>query len=165
MEGRAVRTQLLAALDTLPEPGRLVVSLAGVEVLSGSFADEAIALPYARLTTGEYGDRYLIVKAPGEELVEDLSHKLERRHLAMLCMIGDDWTVLGLLPPVMRETLSLVIDHGQTTAREIAEALHIHQNTCVNRVARLAALRLIRREKVGFVGPYPSYRLHSILEP
>ncbi len=162
-EGAVARDRLLAVLAGLKEPGRLIVSLDGVEVMSGSFADEAIALPYARLTTGEYGDCYIVVRAPGEEVVEDLAHKLERRRLAALCLIDGDWTVLGLLPPVMRDTLALVIASGTTTAREIAAVLNIHLNTCVNRVARLAALHLIRREQIGVVGPYPSYRLHSIL--
>ena len=50
LEGRAARERLIAALEALEEPGRLIVSLEGVEVLSGSFADEAIAIPYlARL--------------------------------------------------------------------------------------------------------------------
>ena len=163
-EGAAARDRLLATLTDLDEPGRLIVSLDGVEVMSGSFADEAIALPYARLTTGEYGDRYMVVQAAGEEVVEDLSHKLERRRLAMLCVVDGDWTVLGLLPPMMKDTLAVVIERGETTAREVAEALGIRQNTCVNRIARLAKLRLIRREQIGIVGPNPSYRLHSILQ-
>ena len=163
LEGKSAREQLLGILDELPQPGRLVVSLEGVEVLSGSFADEAIAIPCSRLASGEYGDRYLALRAPSLEITDDLAHKLERRRLAALCLIDDGWEVVGLLAPVMRETLAVVVERGETTAKELAEALRIRHNACLHRVGRLAQLRLIRREEVGLVGPHPSYRLFSIL--
>ena len=165
LEGRYAREKLLAALASIPEPGRLIVSLDGVEVLSGSFADEAIALSCARLTTGEYGNRYLIVRSPSMEIAEDLSHKLERRRLAMLCLLDDRWEVLGQLAAPMRETLALVIKHKETTAKELAKILGIRHNACLHRIGRLADLRLIRREEVGLSGPYPIYRLSSIINP
>jgi len=164
-EGKAAREQLLTALVELPQPGRLVILLDDVEVLSGSFADEAVAIPYSRLAAGEYGDRYLVLQAPSPEITDDLSHKLERRRLAALCLTDDKWSVLGLLPTMMQETLALVIERGKTTARELAEALNIRHNACLHRVSRLTQLRLIRREAVGFVGPHQSYRLFSILSP
>jgi hypothetical protein len=164
MEGQAARARLLEALRSLPEPGRLFVSLDGVEVLSGSFADELIALPYARLTTGEFGDRYMILQTPTIVLAEDLSHKLERRRLAMLCIAGKGWNVLGLIPPPMQETLDLVIEREETTAGDLAEALQIRHNTCLHRVNRLTELRLIRRQEVGLGGPYPTYRFFSIIK-
>lgn len=165
LEGKGAREKLLATLSSIPEPGRLIVSLDEVEVLSGSFADETIALSCARLATGEYGDRYLIVRSPSLEIVEDLSHKLERRRLAMLCLIDDRWDVLGQLAAPMRETLALVIKHKETTAKELAGMLGIRHNACLHRVGRLADLRLIRREKIGLAGPYPTYRLSSIINP
>jgi len=163
LEGKSAREKLLAMLVSIPEPGRLIVSLDGVEVLSGSFADETIALSCARLATGEYGDRYLIVRSPSMEIAEDLSHKLERQRLAMLCLLDDRWDVLGQLAAPMRETLALVIEHKETTAKELAGILGIRHNACLHRVGRLADLRLIRREEIGLTGPYPTYRLSSII--
>ena len=163
LEGRAAREELLAALASIPEPGRLIVSLDGVEVLSGSFADETIALSCARLATGEHGDRYLVVRSPTLEIAEDLSHKLERRHLAMLCHVGERLEVLGQLPSPMRETLDLVIKLKETTAKELSQLLGIRHNACLHRVGRLAELRLIRREETGSAGPYRAYRLSSIV--
>jgi len=163
LEGEAARAALLSALTALCEPGRLIVSLDGVEVLSGSFADEAIALPYSRLAAEEYGDRYLVVCTPDLELADDLSHKLEQRRLAMLCLVDEGWEVLGPLPSPMRETLSLVIERGSVTAKDLAEALGIRHNACLHRVGRLSALRLIGRESIGVAGPHPAYRFFSIL--
>jgi len=165
LEGTRAREKLLAALASIPEPGRLIVSLDGVDVLSGSFADETIALSCARIATGEYGDRYIVVRSPSLEIAEDLSHKLERRHLAMLCLLDDGWEVLGQLAQPMRETLALVNKLEETTAKELSEALGIRHNACLHRVGRLADLRLIRREEVGLAGPHPTYRLSSIINP
>lgn len=165
LEGKIAREKLLTALETLSEPGRLTISLDGIEVLSGSFADEAVALSYARLITGEYGDRYMIVRSPVLEITEDLSSKLERRRMAMLCSSNDGWDVLGLLGTQIKETLALVIDRRETTAKELASLLGIRHNACLRRVGRLAELRLIRREEVGLAGPYHSYRFFSILNP
>lgn len=162
-EGEGARAELLAALLAISEPGRLTVDLSGVDVLSGSFADEAVAIPCSRLVAGECGDRYLLVRAPHADLVDDLAHKLERRRLAMLCRIDDGWTVLGALPPPMHETLRLVAERRETTAKELADALDIRHNACLHRVGRLADLRLLRREVVGVIGPHPTYRLSSIL--
>lgn len=164
LEGKSAREKLLAALASIPEPGRLIVSLDGVEVLSGSFADETIALSCARLSTGEYGDRYIVVRSPSLEIVEDLSHKLERRHLAMLCLIGRRLEVLGQIAQPMRETLDLVNKLKETTAKELSLLLGIRHNACLHRVGRLADLRLIRREEVGLAGPHPTYRLSSIID-
>jgi len=165
LEGKSAREQLVGLLDELPQPGRVVVSLEAVEVLSGSFADEAIAIPYSRLASGEYGDRYLVLRAPSLEITDDLAHKLERRRLAMICLTDDGWEIVGLLSPAMREALTLVVKRGETTPKELAEALNIRHNACLHRVGRLAELRLIRREEVGLAGPHPSYRLFSILSP
>lgn len=164
LEGETARAALLLALTALGEPGRLLVALDGVEVLSGSFADEAIALPCGRLAAGEYGNRFLVVRAPDLELVDDLSHKLEQHHLAMLCLIDNGWEVLGLLPPPIRETLALVIERHDVTAKELAQALGIKHNACLHRVGRLSALRLVGRQSVGVAGPHPAYRFFSILE-
>jgi hypothetical protein len=162
-EGEQARRRLLLALAALPEPGRLLVDLEGVDVLSGSFADEAIAIPYGRIAAGEHGDRYMLVRAESPELAEDLGYKLERRRLAMLCLSSSGWTVLGNLPPPMEETLAAIVERGEATAKELAGALGIRHNACLHRVGRLAGLRLIRREEVGIAGPHATYRLFSVL--
>jgi hypothetical protein len=162
-EGEAARAELLRVLTALPEPGRLLVDLEGVDVLSGSFADEAIAIPYGRLAGGEYGDRYMLIRGREPDLADDLGYKLERRRLAMLFLAPSGWRTLGALPPPMEETLALIVERREATAKELADALGIRHNACLHRVGRLAALRLIRREEVGVVGPHATYRLISVV--
>ncbi len=68
----------------------LVVDLAGLDVLSGSFADEALAETVARLAAGALPGRYLLVRSPSDELLEDLESKLKGRRLAAARPGGKD---------------------------------------------------------------------------
>ena len=164
MEGEHARECLIAALRSLAPTGQLLVSLDGLEVLSTSFADEMIARTYQVLVSGELGDRTMVIETPLLELAEGIDVKLAQRRLAMLCRAAGTWTILGFHTPAMDETLRLILEKGRTTTREIADELGLQMSACVNRVARLAELRLIHREKIGMKGPQDIYELHSIIQ-
>jgi len=164
LEGEHARECLLAALRSLPPNGQLVVTLEGLEVLSTSFSDEMVARAYHVLVSGELGERTMVIETPQLELAEGIDVKLAQRKLAMLCRAAGTWTILGFHTPAMDETLRLILEKGTTTARELADELGLQMSACVNRVARLAQLRLIRREKIGMKGPQDIYALHSILQ-
>ena len=163
LEGDVARPHLVAELDSLPPDGQLTISLQGIDVLSGSFADEVIGKTYQALVEGNHKDRSMLILTPSMDLTDDLSHKLERRKLAMLCLSDGKWHLIGAHTPSLTETLGLIIDKRQTTAKELAAELGVQMNACVNRVARLAKLHLIRREQIGMSGPQAIYSLHSIL--
>ncbi len=174
LEGRTAREPLLRALLAVHEPGFLLVSLDGLDVLSGSFSDEIIAIPYARICAGEYGDRSMVLASPDLEITDDLAHKLERRGLAMIVVTsasartrpvpGSDraWTVLGPLAAPMRETLDRIVEVGRTSAGQLAGDLGIQHNTCLHRVNRLAMSKLIYRRRIGAAGPHSMYELVSL---
>jgi hypothetical protein len=162
-EGEAARERLLAALSGLPSDGQLVVSLDGVEVLSGSFADEVIAKTYQLLLSGAYEERTMVVGASSKELTEGLEDKLRQRQLAMLCVDGNAWRVLGQLAEPHVETLALLIDRETASAKELADTLGIQPNACHQRLKRLVDLRLILQERIGVNAPQTQYRFCSIL--
>ena len=163
MEGEQAREQLFALLRSLPDGGQVRISLEGIDVLSTSFADELIGRTLQPLTIGEFGDRMMILETPALDLADGIDAKLAQRQLAMLCLTKDAWHLVGKHAPAMEETLRLIIERETTTARELAADLGLQMNACVNRVARLAKLRLIRREQIGMSGPQAIYSLHSIL--
>ena len=163
MEGEGAREQLIALLRSLPDTGQARISLEGIDVLSTSFADELIGRTLHPLTIGEFGDRTMILETPALDLADGIDVKLAQRQLAMLCLTKDSWHLIGAYTPAMTETLGLIIDKGTTTAKELAGELGLQMNACVNRVARLAKLHLIRREQIGISGPQAIYSLHSIL--
>jgi hypothetical protein len=166
-EGEAARRTLLAALEALPEDGQLALSLAGLDVLSGSFADEAIGKLCQALASGALGQRTLVVESPSADLVEDLDDKLAQRKLALLCRIGAPpgaWRVLGRLADPLVETLELLHRHGSATTKELADELGVPANVCHNRIRRLVQLQLVREEKIGTTAPKAQYRFHAILD-
>lgn len=167
LEGEAARRILLEALDDLPPDGQLVLSLRGIDVLSGSFADEAIGKICQLLSSGLHGDRTLVVASPSADLVEDLSDKLTQRKLALLCRVGGakgTWRVLGRLARPLVDTLELLNERGSSTTKELADLLDIPANACHNRVRRLVRLRLVREEKIDVAAPNTQYRFHAIVE-
>lgn len=163
MEGEQAREQLSSLLRSLPDGGQARLSLEGLDVLSTSFADELIGRTLQQLTVGEFGDRTMILETPTLDLADGIDAKLAQRQLAMLCLTNDSWHLVGAHTSAMTETLALIIDKGVTTAKELAGVLDLQMNACVNRVARLAKLHLIRREQIGMSGPQAIYSLHSIL--
>lgn len=57
------------------------------------------------------------------------------------------WRVIGKLPEHLIETLGAVMNQGQSTVRDIVDALQLESVTaCNNRIARLHQLRLVRRK-------------------
>lgn len=143
-EGRAAGRRVWEELAALPEEGLLIVDLAGIEVLSGSFADEALAEPTARLVAGELPGRYLVVHTPTADLVEDLAAKLAQRKLALLAVVdGRECLPLGHLPPYLDETLRWIVAHGEATSAELSQALGVSARAAATRIAQLAGLRLV----------------------
>jgi hypothetical protein len=163
VEGETARDRLHAAMEALPPDGQLVVTLDGVDVLSGSFADELIAKSYQLLVSGVYENRTMVVSTSSAELVEGLEDKLTQRHLAMLQLTADDWSVLGQLAEPHRETLALIVNRGTAIARDLADALGIPPNACHQRLKRLVDLHLILQERIGVSAPKTQYRFRSIL--
>ncbi len=167
LEGESARRVLVAALDRLPPDGQLVLSLDSLDVLSGSFADEAIGKLCQLLSSGLHDDRTLVVESPSADLVEDLDDKLAQRKLAVLCRVGRtkrSWRVLGRLAPPLVETLELLHKRGSATTKELADLLGIPANACHNRVRRLVRLRLVREERIGATAPQAQYRFHAIVD-
>lgn len=166
-EGEAARALLLKTLEAMPDDGQLVVDLDGVEVLASSFADEVIAKSLGLLLSGVYGNQTMIVSSPSEELTEGLADKLIQRNLAMLCLNGDvkrkDWRIVGQLAAPHVETLQLIFQQGETTAKALADTLAIPPNACHQRLKRLAELRLVLQERVGVSAPKTLYQFRSIL--
>ncbi len=163
-EGERARQQLEGLLCALPEEGQVRMLLDGLEVLSTSFADELVGKAYQRVVAGEFGDRTIVLDTPALELAEGIDVKLAQRRLAMLCRHDGRWGLIGLRTPALSETLECIVDKGCTTARELADELGLQMSACVNRVARLAELRLIRRWKIGRKGPQDIYELHAIVD-
>ena len=164
--GKQVQEALDANLRRLPPGGVLVLDFDGVEMMDYSFADEALGTIYSRMAAKEYPDRHLVIAMQddelGEALLENLEVALNRREVAAIVLPRDEiaaastrervaiieaWRVVGMLPVHLLETLRAVMERGQVTVRELADALKLDSATaCNNRIAKLYQLHLVRRE-------------------
>lgn len=150
-QGREAQVEIIKAIEGMPEQENLILSLDGVKVFSGSFADEAVTTPYQRLVNGEYGEKYMLLHCDDHrDVLGDIEAKLEKRKLAMLVLSdGSGWYVVGTLKKHLRETLEEVIKSKETTAGDLAEKLGIGLTNCNNRLSTLHKMGLIKREKVN----------------
>ncbi len=87
-EGKDAQKEIIRAIEKMSEGENLTLSLDGVKVFSGSFADEAVVTPYQRLVGGEYGEKYMVLDCDNREVLGDIEAKLERRKLSMLVVDG-----------------------------------------------------------------------------
>lgn len=149
-EGRDAQKEIIQAIEKIPEGENLTLSLDGVRVFSGSFADEAVVTPYQRLVGGEYGEKYMVLDCDNKEVLGDIEAKLERRKLSMLTGDGGPgWYVIGKLKKHLKETLDEVIKNKKVTANDLAEKLGISLTNCNNRLSTLHKMGLIKRERVN----------------
>ncbi len=147
LEGQRVRSDLIQALRALPERGVLVVDCGGVEVLSGSFADETLVEAVAWLAEDAFPARYLVAQSPDLESVEDLDARLAQRKLALLCLINRSPHVLGHLAPYLEQALLMVLERREITSQELAHELNVSIQGAAVRLGSLAKLRLVHLER------------------
>lgn len=149
-EGRKAQEEIIQAIERVPEGESLILSLNGIKVFSGSFADEAVVTPYQRLVRGEYGEKYMLLECDNKEVLGDIEAKLERRRLAILVLRGESgWYVVGALKKHLNETLGEVIKNKEITANDLAEKMGISLTNCNNRLSTLHKMGLIKRERVN----------------
>lgn len=162
LEGSTIRSLLWGELHNLSQPGLLVVDLAGLEVLSGSFADEVLGEVLASLVEGDLPGRYILVRSPGEELLEDVRTKLLARKLPLLAAVGEGsrWSVLGKLQPYLGEALEWVVEHGEATSQDLACALGLTVQQASMRLLALGRLRLVHLEQES--RPAGGYRWRAV---
>ena len=164
-EGRVVQMELDARLRRLAPGGVLALDFSGVEMMTYSYADEAIATIYSRMAAREYPDRFLVLASgdASEWLLENLEVALERREVAALVLPeaeiaalvarnGDrqtealDWRVAGELQQHLVETLNVVMEKSRATVRDVCKSLSLDSVTaCNNRMNKLHQLHLVRR--------------------
>ena len=156
---------LEAQLLGVPEGRALVLSFAGVRVMTPSFADATIVALLRGLREGRYGERFLILAEPNEDTLVSLEGTFERRlhrslKLAVVLRCGDEYRLFGPVEPNLREAWQLVAERGTLTTRELADKLALEINTASMRLLKLHGLRLLaRREEVSAAGHQYLYTL------
>ena len=149
MTGRSRGAKIREFIEKIlrEERGALLVILdfSGVGSIDFSWADEVVAKIISRLWSGEYGEKYLVLKSLNPSHIENLSVALERKRLAALATGSEGWQVIGSLNNYLAHTLDQVMEKGHLTLRQLSEAERIGMNTSGTRLLNLYKKRLVVR--------------------
>jgi hypothetical protein len=136
----------------------LVLDFSGMGSVDFSWADEVVAKMISRLWSGEYGEKFLVLKNLSPSQAENVGVALERKKLAVLATGADGWHLIGSLNNYLVHTLTRVMKRRQLTLRELSEEEGIEMNTSGTRLLNLYKKRLVVRVERTMMGKEDSHR-------
>jgi hypothetical protein len=84
--GVVIREKLERELTVDTDPTVTFLDFSGVGVVDYSCADEVIAKLISRLLSGEYGDKFIVLKGLSSNQMENIEVALERKKLAIFSL-------------------------------------------------------------------------------
>lgn len=145
--GVKVRGFLERLLKVEGGPALVLLDFSGVGPIDFSWADEVVAKMISRLWSGEYGEKYLVLKGLNASQLENISVALERKRLAALVTGADGWKIVGSLNNYLAQTLNTIMEKRHLTLRQLSEEEGIGMNTSGTRLLNLYKKRLVVREE------------------
>jgi hypothetical protein len=162
MTGRSRGIRIREGLERIlgEEKGSLclVLDFSGMGSIDFSWADEVVAKMISRLWSGEYGEKFLVLKNLGPSQAENIGVALERKKLAVLTTGAEGWELIGSLNNYLIHTLTRVMKRRQLTLRELSEEEGIEMNTSGTRLLNLYKKRLVVRVERAMMGKEDSHR-------
>jgi hypothetical protein len=156
MTGRSKGVKVRGMIEKIlrEEKGPLLLSLdfSGIGSIDFSWADEVVAKMISRLWSGEYGEKFIVLKGLNASQVENISVALERKRLATLVTGSEGWRIIGSLNNYLAHTLNQIMEKNTLTLRQLSEEEGIGMNTSGTRLLNLYKKRLVVRVE----GPAPS---------
>jgi len=162
MTGRSRGIRIRETLEKIlgEEKGtlRVVLDFSGMGSIDFSWADEVVAKMTSRLWSGEYGEKFLVLKNLNSSQSENIGVALERKKLAVLTTGPEGWRIIGSLNNYLIHTLKRVMKKKQLTLRELSEEEGIEMNTSGTRLLNLYKKRLVVRWERPMMGKDDSHR-------
>jgi hypothetical protein len=137
---------------------RVVLDFSGIGAIDFSWADEVVAKMVSRLWSGEYGEKFLVVKGLSPSQAENINVALERKRLAVLSTGPEGWRIIGSLNNYLAHTLNQVMKKKHLTLRELSEEEKIGMNTSGTRLLNLYKKRLVERVEGEMAGKDDPHR-------
>jgi len=156
MSGRSRGVRIREVIERIlgEEKGslRVIIDFSGMGSIDFSWADEVVAKMVSRLWSGEYGEKFLVLKHLNPSQAENIGVALERKKLAILATGPDGWQIIGSLNNYLIHTLNRVMNKRQLTLRELSEEEGIEMNTSGTRLLNLYKKRLVVRVEGPMMG-------------
>ena len=149
MTGRSRAAKIRESVEKMlreePKPLLVVLDFGGVGSIDFSWADEMVAKLISRLWSGEYGEKFLILKSLNAAQSENIGVALERKRLAALVTGPGGWRIIGSLNNYLAHTLNQIMEKRCLTLKELSEKEGIGMNTSGTRLLNLYKKRLVVR--------------------
>ena len=149
MAGRSRGVRIREAIERIlgEEKGalRVIIDFSGMGSIDFSWADEVVAKMVSRSWSGEYGEKFLVLKNLNPSQAENIDVALERKKLAVLATGPEGWQIIGSLNNYLIHTLNRVMNKRQLTLRELSKEEGIEMNTSGTRLLNLYKKRLVVR--------------------
>ena len=162
MTGRSRGVRIRGVIEKIlgDEKGslRVIIDFSRMGSIDFSWADEVVAKMVSRLWSGEYGEKFLVLKNLNSSQAENIDVALERKKLAVLTTGPDGWQIIGSLNNYLVHTLNRVMRRRQLTLRELSEEEGIEMNTSGTRLLNLYKKRLVVRVERPMVRKEDSHR-------
>lgn len=144
--GQVIRRRIERDIENEKNGEVIALDFLKVGIIDYSCADEVIAKLISRLLSGEYGDKYILLRGLNDNQKENIEVALERKDLAIMAeMKKGEKILLGNLNNYLKETLQLIIKKGKITAKELSEKMKLEANTSGTRLLNLHKKRLVKR--------------------
>lgn len=158
LRGARIREALERILGEEKRSLRVVLDFSGMGSIDFSWANEVVAKMISRLWSGEYGEKFLVLKNLTSSQAENVDVALERKRLAILITGPEGWRIIGSLNNYLIHTLNRVMEKKQLTLRELSEEEGIGMNTSGTRLLNLYRKRLVARVEGPAVGRNEPHR-------
>ena len=144
--GQVIRERIERDITKEPDGEGIALDFSKIGIIYYSFSDEIVGKLISRLTSSEYGDKYIVLTGLSENQKENIEVALERKDLSVMAEMRDSRKILiGSLNNYLRETLDLILKKGRITGSELSEFLDLPANTSGTRLLNLYKKRLVRR--------------------
>lgn len=148
-EARKIRAQVERQLDRLPAGATLVLDAKGVKVFDFSFANELFGRLVHDLHLAR-PPRFIVVEHMEPYARENLEKALESLGLAIVERRGGKLSLLGKKGPADEETFrEIARARKPMTATALSEKMGTNLTAMNERLAKLARLGLVHRDKVA----------------
>ncbi len=145
-EGKRIRDTII---DSFLSQHKDVLLLNFYEVsrIDFSCASEIVSVFILRLS-GELKGKHLMLTGLSQFVEENIDAALEKAELCCITLTNDSWKLIGKYSDTLHQTLSKVVELGETDTPTLSNSLGIALQSCNNRLKTLVNLGMIKREEI-----------------
>jgi hypothetical protein len=159
---KEIREELNKLLSSISIGDVVVIDASGVEVFDYSFANELFGKSLFVLGN-EYPGKFLVVEGLTTYTRENLIKALESLNLAMIERKKGKVDIIGKIHPAYQETFrAIAASKDSISANTLKDKLTINLTAANERLVKLTAMGLVRREKATSIAGREQF-LYSVL--